>query len=347
MLVTIWMWTHEWSLISIRATAFTFETCHHPFSCLSSFTRSIERAQLAVAADGDVDPHPLDRLGGGQPRFVLGLLGDGLLDPISRFLVDRHGAKCSRACIRPSIRHHARMNEHPVRLIVDDDLRRNRLTVFFRLILAIPHLIWASLWSMPSVVAAVVNWFATLVTGKPPTAIHNFLRAYIALRAHLSAYLCARRQSLPGLRRRGGRVPDRRELPAAAAQSRWKVLLRIFLVVPAIAPRSALGGAGGAPSAAARGNAAHYSAAAAAARSAPSARCSAGSRASPAAACRRAFATRARTASATARRCSPTSSSSPTAIRTPTRRRCSRRSSGRRSIRCTSSATRTISAARA
>ena len=32
MFVTIWMWTHEWSLISMRATAFTFATCHQPFS---------------------------------------------------------------------------------------------------------------------------------------------------------------------------------------------------------------------------------------------------------------------------------------------------------------------------
>ena len=34
------------------------------------------------------------------------------------------------------------MNEHPVQLVVEDDLQRNRLTVFFRLILAIPHFIW-------------------------------------------------------------------------------------------------------------------------------------------------------------------------------------------------------------
>ena len=40
MFATIWMCTQEWSLISIRTTAFTFATCHQPFSCLSSFTRS-------------------------------------------------------------------------------------------------------------------------------------------------------------------------------------------------------------------------------------------------------------------------------------------------------------------
>ena len=34
--------------------------------------------------------------------------------------------------------------QHPVRLVVRDDLRRTRLTVLFRLLLAIPHFFWQS-----------------------------------------------------------------------------------------------------------------------------------------------------------------------------------------------------------
>ena len=37
---------------------------------------------------------------------------------------------------------------HPIRLVVTDDLQRNRLTSFFRLILAIPHIVWLALWSI-------------------------------------------------------------------------------------------------------------------------------------------------------------------------------------------------------
>ena len=40
------------------------------------------------------------------------------------------------------------MEEHPVRLVVEDDLHRNRWTVFFRLILVIPHVIWIFLWTI-------------------------------------------------------------------------------------------------------------------------------------------------------------------------------------------------------
>ena len=52
MFVTIWMCTQEWSLIAIRATAFTFETCHQAFSCLSSFTRSISVRSLRLPRTG-------------------------------------------------------------------------------------------------------------------------------------------------------------------------------------------------------------------------------------------------------------------------------------------------------
>src|SRR4051794_40922100 len=52
MFVTIWMWTHEWSLISIRATALTLETCHQPLSCLSAFTRSTIVRSLRLPRTG-------------------------------------------------------------------------------------------------------------------------------------------------------------------------------------------------------------------------------------------------------------------------------------------------------
>ena len=35
-----------------------------------------------------------------------------------------------------------------MRLTVTDDLRRSRLTVFFRLLLGIPHFIWWTLWTI-------------------------------------------------------------------------------------------------------------------------------------------------------------------------------------------------------
>ena len=52
MFVTIWMCTHEWSLIPMRATALTFATCHQPFSWSSRLTRSMTVPELAVRRSG-------------------------------------------------------------------------------------------------------------------------------------------------------------------------------------------------------------------------------------------------------------------------------------------------------
>ena len=52
MFVTIWMCTQEWSLISSRATAFTFETCHHAFSWSSRLTRPITRRSFSFRRTG-------------------------------------------------------------------------------------------------------------------------------------------------------------------------------------------------------------------------------------------------------------------------------------------------------
>ena len=40
------------------------------------------------------------------------------------------------------------VEHHPIGLVVTDDLARSRLTTFFRLILAIPAVIWLALWGI-------------------------------------------------------------------------------------------------------------------------------------------------------------------------------------------------------
>ena len=57
-------------------------------------------------------------------------------------------------------------NPHPIHLVVTDDLERNRLTVFLRLILAIPHLIWLTLWSFAVGLAVIVAWIVGLIAGR-------------------------------------------------------------------------------------------------------------------------------------------------------------------------------------
>jgi hypothetical protein len=122
---------------------------------------------------------------------------------------------------------------HPVRLIVTDDLRRNRLTVFFRLILAIPHIVWLYLWSIVAFFAIVVNWFATLITGRSPNGLHNFLAAWVRYSTHVNAYIYLVADPFPGFKGRVGTYPVDVEIDGPEAQNRWKTGFRLLLVIPA------------------------------------------------------------------------------------------------------------------
>jgi hypothetical protein len=135
--------------------------------------------------------------------------------------------------------------EHPVRLVVEDDLRRNRLTVFFRLILAIPHLIWVTLWTIAVIFAAIANWIATLVTGTPPAGLHGFMCKYIRYSVHLGAYFHLIANPYPGFVGEEGEYPVDVRLPGPEPQARWSTFFRLFLALPALFLSAALGGAGG------------------------------------------------------------------------------------------------------
>jgi hypothetical protein len=149
---------------------------------------------------------------------------------------------------------------HPVRLVVRDDYERSRLTVFFRLLLAVPHLIWVTLWSIAVVFAAIANWFATLVTGTPPRGLHRFLCAYARYTLHLDAYLYLVANPYPGFLGEAGTYPVDVVLPEPAPQPRWKTFFRIFLVLPAALLSSALSGFSGPGRLPSRGRNSTYSA---------------------------------------------------------------------------------------
>jgi hypothetical protein len=123
--------------------------------------------------------------------------------------------------------------QHPVRLVVTDDLQRNRLTVFFRLILAIPHFIWLSLWAVIAILAAVVNWFATLFTGRSPDGLHTFLATYLRYQTHVTAYAYLIADPFPDFTGKPG-YPIDLEVDPAQPQNRLMVFFRLILAIPAL-----------------------------------------------------------------------------------------------------------------
>src|SRR5262249_7056515 len=132
------------------------------------------------------------------------------------------------------------MSEHPVRLVVTDDLARRRVTVFFRLLLAIPHYIWVVLWTIGAFFAAIAAWFLTLTRGRMPDGLYEFLSNYVRYLTQLMAYLLLAASPYPTF---GGdqAYPVDVELDAQPRQQqRWKVGFRIFLALPALILAKAL-----------------------------------------------------------------------------------------------------------
>jgi Domain of unknown function (DUF4389) len=131
---------------------------------------------------------------------------------------------------------------HPVRIVVaDDDLVRSRLTVLFRLFLAIPHYIWAFLIGLVVALLVFVNWFILLVKARTPEGIHGFVAGYIRYVTHLEAYFLIAANPYPSFYALDFKpYPVDLEIDPPEPQNRWKTLFRLFLAIPAALIGSAL-----------------------------------------------------------------------------------------------------------
>lgn len=124
-------------------------------------------------------------------------------------------------------------DRHPIGLIVEDDLKRNRLTVFFRLLLAIPQLIVVFVWGILAYAAVIVAWFAALVTGRVPQGLHAFLARYTRATTHVRAYTLLLADPWPPFTGEEGRYPVDLRVDGPDKQNRLTVLFRSILALPA------------------------------------------------------------------------------------------------------------------
>ena len=123
---------------------------------------------------------------------------------------------------------------HPIGLIVSDDLKRSRLTVFFRLLLVIPHVIWLELWGIAVSVAIFIAWLAALFTGRVPDGLHSFIAGFLRYSTRVYAYLFLLADPWPPFSGKAEGYPIDVRIDAPAAQSRLTVFFRLFLAIPAL-----------------------------------------------------------------------------------------------------------------
>lgn len=132
------------------------------------------------------------------------------------------------------------MEPHPIRLVVTDDLRRSRLTVFFRLFLALPHLIWLALWGIAAFFAWLAAWVGAIFTGRVPEGLHGFLASYVRYQTHVNSYYYLLADPFPAFSGSAG-YPVDLDVDAPEQQSRLKVFFRFILAIPAWLVATVLG----------------------------------------------------------------------------------------------------------
>lgn len=137
---------------------------------------------------------------------------------------------------------YARLPHHPVRIVVTDDLGRPRLTTFFRWLLAIPHLLWLTLWSVLAMLAVIAAWFAALVIGRVPSTLHRFLAAFVRYSVHVSSFLYVIGRRFPGFTGRAGSYGVDIEIDPPERQRRLSILFRVWLAIPALLLSGTLSG---------------------------------------------------------------------------------------------------------
>ena len=121
---------------------------------------------------------------------------------------------------------------HPIHLVVTDDLRRNRLTVFFRLLLVIPHFLLLFLWGIAVWFAVIAAWVVGIFTGQVPDGLHGFIASYLRYLTHVYAYFFIAADPYPAFNGTPG-YPVEVEIARPVQQSRLTILFRLFLAIPA------------------------------------------------------------------------------------------------------------------
>lgn len=111
--------------------------------------------------------------------------------------------------------------------------QRNRLTVAFRIILAIPHLIIAQIWQYLAQILAFIQWFIILFTGKRNEGMWNMQRSWLAYYARVMGYVALMFDEYPAFAGEGPPAPVRTSIAYDESADRLSSALRLIWIIPA------------------------------------------------------------------------------------------------------------------
>src|SRR5689334_7739030 len=124
---------------------------------------------------------------------------------------------------------------YPISYEADPALEgRNRLTTFFRYIVAIPWLIVAYVYGIVAEIVAIIAWFAIVFTGKYPQGLYDFNAGYLRMTSRTNSFLYLLTDEFPPFGgEEGGGYPVRIGVPTPLDKySRLKTGLRLIIGIP-------------------------------------------------------------------------------------------------------------------
>jgi hypothetical protein len=131
---------------------------------------------------------------------------------------------------------------YPATFEADYVEERNRLTAFFRLLLAIPLAIWCYVYAIVASIVVVIAWFAIVVTGSYPESLYRFVSDYLRFVTRFTGYaalLCDPYPSFSGSD--DPAYPIRMEFDRLDGYSRLKTFFRIIIAIPLLIIRYIMG----------------------------------------------------------------------------------------------------------
>jgi hypothetical protein len=132
---------------------------------------------------------------------------------------------------------------YPVTFQADYAEERNRLTAFFRLILAIPVAIVLYVYAIVAWFAIVIAWFAIVFTAHYPRGLYDFVSGFLRFATRVTAYaalLCDPYPAFSGAP--DDSYPVRMDFAGPLEHySRLKTLFRLILAIPLLILRYIMG----------------------------------------------------------------------------------------------------------
>jgi hypothetical protein len=125
------------------------------------------------------------------------------------------------------------MDDHPIYLTWDGNLKRSRVTTFFRPLLLIPHYLWLSIYGAGAGVVLGLAWLLAIFAGQVPRGFHKFLAGYLQYLTRVTTYALLLTSQYPPFSMEDPYPAELRLPMVRVKQSRWGIFFRPLLSIPA------------------------------------------------------------------------------------------------------------------